>query len=95
MLMMRSALYNVAFYINLVGWMLIALPSLALPRRLFMRVIQRWAKASLWLLKVITGTDARWVGLGRLPPGGCILTEGPERCTWTIGSSSAAPARGF
>jgi 1-acyl-sn-glycerol-3-phosphate acyltransferase len=73
MLMLRSALYNVAFYLNMLFWMVIGLPTFLLPRRHFMIVPRLWGLSSIWLLKVIAGTDVRWIGRDKLPAGGCII----------------------
>ena len=35
MLILRSLLFNIAFYVNLVFWMIVLLPALVLPRRIF------------------------------------------------------------
>jgi 1-acyl-sn-glycerol-3-phosphate acyltransferase len=75
MLKARSALYNVAFYLNLLLWCAVAFPTLVLPRRYFMKVARLWGVSSLWLLKLIAGTDVRWTGLDKLPQGGCIVAS--------------------
>ena len=81
MLILRSALFNIAFYLNLVFWMLLALPTLVLPRRAFMRVADAWARSSLWLLKVIVGTHFELRGAENLPEGGCIVV-GKHQSLW-------------
>ncbi|SDR60815.1 1-acyl-sn-glycerol-3-phosphate acyltransferase [Rhizobiales bacterium GAS191] len=79
--MLRSALYNVAFYLNLILWCAVAFPTLVLPRRYFMRVARLWGVSSVWLLKVIAGTDVRWSGLENLSDEGCILAS-KHQSTW-------------
>jgi 1-acyl-sn-glycerol-3-phosphate acyltransferase len=78
---LRSALYNVAFYLNLLLWCAVAFPTLVLPRRQFMKVARLWGVSSVWLLKVIAGTDVRWTGLENLDDGGCILAS-KHQSTW-------------
>ncbi|NNC00937.1 1-acyl-sn-glycerol-3-phosphate acyltransferase, partial [Corallococcus exiguus] len=73
MLFLRSFLFNVAFYCNMVFWMIVLLPTFVLPRRLFIRGPQLWARTSLWLQKVIAGTDVTYRGLDAVPPGGLIV----------------------
>ena len=81
MLTFRSALCNVAFYLNL----------LALDRR---RDSDACAPASLLhgrgaalgpisvrLLKLIAGTDVHWSGLEKLPRGGCLIAA-KHQSTW-------------
>ncbi len=73
MLALRSFLFNAAFYLNLVAWMLVCIPSFLIPRKAFMRVAQAWSASSLWLLKVIAGTRVEFRGLERIPPGGLLI----------------------
>lgn len=47
MLILRSLAFNLAYYLNLIVWMIAFLPILALPRRVFMRVARLWARSSL------------------------------------------------
>jgi 1-acyl-sn-glycerol-3-phosphate acyltransferase len=81
MLTFRSALYNVAFYLNLLLWMIVALPTLGLPRHYFVRVTRLWGRSSLWLLKVITRTQVHWSGLDKLPNSGCLVAA-KHQSTW-------------
>ena len=81
MLKARSALYNLAFYLNLALWCILALPTLILPRRYFMRVARLWGVSSVWLLGLIAGTKVSWRGLDKLPQGGCIVAS-KHQSTW-------------
>jgi 1-acyl-sn-glycerol-3-phosphate acyltransferase len=81
MLKARSALYNVAFYLNLALWCVLALPTLVLPRRYFMRVARLWGVSSVWLLRLFAGTKVCWRGLDKLPKGGCIIAS-KHQSTW-------------
>jgi 1-acyl-sn-glycerol-3-phosphate acyltransferase len=73
MLTFRSVLYNVAFYLNLLVWMIIALPTLVMPRRYFVSIARLWGLSSLSLLKLIAGTRVHWSGLDKLPGCGCLI----------------------
>jgi 1-acyl-sn-glycerol-3-phosphate acyltransferase len=73
MLFLRSLLFNAAYYINLMLWMIAALPSLVMPRAVFMWIARTWAGTSLWLLKVICGTGVEFRGLEKIPDGGFIV----------------------
>ncbi|HMB09456.1 lysophospholipid acyltransferase family protein [Saliniramus sp.] len=75
MLILRSLAFNLAYYLNLVVWMILCLPVLALPRRVFMRVARLWARSSLWLLRVIAGTRVDFRGLEKIPAGGTIVAS--------------------
>ena len=73
MLVARSLLFNAAYYLNLLVWMVVFVPVFFLPRMAFIRVAQAWARSSLWLLRVIAGTRVEFRGLDRIPPGGLIV----------------------
>jgi 1-acyl-sn-glycerol-3-phosphate acyltransferase len=73
LLLLRSLLFNVLFYVNVTVLMLLSLPALALGHRLHLVSIRVWALTSLWLLRVICGTRIEWRGVQNIPPGGCIV----------------------
>ncbi|MEA2862527.1 MAG: 1-acyl-sn-glycerol-3-phosphate acyltransferase, partial [Bradyrhizobium sp.] len=52
----RSLIYNVLFYVLLVLWMLVAIPTFLMPPRAFMVVAKAWARSSIWLMRVICNT---------------------------------------
>lgn len=74
MLYLRSALFNAAFYINLIIMMIVFTPFYFLaPRRMAWFVPKLWVRVSLWLQKVIAGTDCNITGMENLPEGSYIL----------------------
>lgn len=73
MLALRSLLFNVAFYLNLILWMLAIIPTFAMRRRALIRAAQAWARSSLWLLRVIAGTKVEFRGLEKIPEGGLLV----------------------
>lgn len=75
MLVLRSLLFNVAFYANMILWLIMLLPALLVPRRIFMRLVKVWARQSLWLLRVIAGTKVEIRGREKIPPGGLLVAS--------------------
>lgn len=73
MLALRSLLFNAAFYLNLVVWMLVIIPTFAMPRKALIRAAQAWARSSVWLMRAIVGTRVEYRGLERIPPGGLLV----------------------
>ena len=73
MLVLRSTLFNVAYYLNLILWMVALLPTLALPRGALMAAAKAWAHSSLFLLRVLAGIRVEFRGLEKIPPGGLIV----------------------
>ncbi len=69
----RSVVFDALFYANLTVHMIVALPTLALPYRVHRACIHSYARTSLWLLRVICGTEVEWRGVDKLPQGACII----------------------
>ncbi len=72
-LYIRSVIFNLLFYVNVTAHMIVALPTLVLPRRILHVFVRSYALTSLWLLRVICGTKVEWRGVEKLPKGACIL----------------------
>ena len=74
MLVLRSLLFNVLFYLNLILWLIFAaLPALVLPRRYMLWVALTWARSALWLMRVTAGTRYEISGLENIPQGGMMV----------------------
>jgi len=73
LLLARSLLFNALFYANLLVHMIVALPALALPYPAVRVFIRSYAQTSLWLLRVICGTQVSWRGTENIPRGSCIV----------------------
>jgi 1-acyl-sn-glycerol-3-phosphate acyltransferase len=69
----RSILFNVLFYLNLILHMIVALPTLVLPYPYLRAFIRSYARTSLWLLRIVCGTDVEWRGFEKIPRGACIV----------------------
>ncbi|MGN6551747.1 MAG: lysophospholipid acyltransferase family protein [Pararhizobium sp.] len=74
MTVVRSVLFNVAFYLNLIARMIVLSPFFfAVPRRRAWSVPKNWARSSHWLQAKIAGTTFEVEGLENIPDGGYIL----------------------
>ncbi len=73
MLLLRSLLFNLAFYLNLIGLLIVGLPALLLRREVVFKLARVWAINSLWLLKAICGTHVEFRGVEHLPKGPFIV----------------------
>jgi 1-acyl-sn-glycerol-3-phosphate acyltransferase len=74
-IVVRSVVFNVVFYITLVLYLIAALPLLALPKRAIVGMAKLWGRTSVWLLRVICGTGVEWRGLEKIPPGGLLVAS--------------------
>ena len=82
MLFIRSALFNLLFYVNVVTLMTAALVTLLLPgRRPMISMTKVWARTSLWLLRVLCGTRFEVRGAGKIPAGG-LLVAAKHQSVW-------------
>jgi 1-acyl-sn-glycerol-3-phosphate acyltransferase len=76
MLILRSLLANVVFYVNLSLWLVFAaFPALLLPRRYMMKVAAGWSRSALFLMRVTSGTGFEIKGLENVPSGGLIVAS--------------------
>jgi 1-acyl-sn-glycerol-3-phosphate acyltransferase len=73
MLLVRSLLFNIAFYANMVLWIVVLIPFVLAPRKTFLRVVQLWGRSSIRLLRVLAGTRLEFRGIERIPQGGLLV----------------------
>lgn len=81
MIYVRSALFNVIFYVNLTLFLLLGSVFFITPRKWSIRALQTWARTSLFLLKYIAGTGIEVRGLENIPRGACIVA-GKHQSFW-------------
>jgi 1-acyl-sn-glycerol-3-phosphate acyltransferase len=72
-LIVRSLLFNLLFYLNLFVLLILALPTLILPRRAVLGLAKLWGRSSLWLLRVICGLKVEFRGTEKIPAGPLIV----------------------
>jgi 1-acyl-sn-glycerol-3-phosphate acyltransferase len=72
-LIVRSTLFNVLFYLITTVLLVAVVISLALPRRAVIGVAKLWGRIGVWLLRVICGTRLQLRGLDKVPPGPLIV----------------------
>jgi 1-acyl-sn-glycerol-3-phosphate acyltransferase len=81
LLIVRSIVFNVLFYLNLLAWVIAALPTLALPRRAILVIAKWWACSNLWLLRMVCGIGVELRGLEKIPPGP-LLVSAKHQSSW-------------
>jgi 1-acyl-sn-glycerol-3-phosphate acyltransferase len=80
-LVFRSVLFNVLFYLNLLVQLVAALPTLVMPRWGILAVARFWARTNLWLLRVVCGIKVEFRGLAKIPPGP-LLVAAKHQSLW-------------
>ena len=81
MLVIRSILFNVAFYVSLVVWLIIALPTFLMPYRAIVGVAKAWGRYNLFLLRAICGLGADFRGIEKIPQGP-LLVAAKHQSAW-------------
>ncbi|CAN5398249.1 lysophospholipid acyltransferase family protein [soil metagenome] len=71
----RSLIYNVLFYVLLVFWNIVAIPTFVMPPRAFMTVAKWWALSSVWLMRVVCNTKTEYRGLEKIPAGPLVVAS--------------------
>jgi 1-acyl-sn-glycerol-3-phosphate acyltransferase len=80
-LFIRSLIFNIAFYANLVLHLLAGLVALVLPRSVTVLIVKSWGHTSLWLLRVICDLKIEVRGREKIPAGG-ILVASKHQSIW-------------
>ena len=73
MLVLRSAVFHLAFYVFFIGLMIVGLPSFAFPLPARVAVVRLWARGTLWLLDVICGMKVEFRNRHNIPTGAAIV----------------------
>jgi 1-acyl-sn-glycerol-3-phosphate acyltransferase len=81
LILVRSVVFNVLFYLNLVVHCVAALPTLVMPRGAIVAVVRFWARSNLWLLRVVCGITVDFRGLEKIPPG-ALLVASKHQSLW-------------
>jgi 1-acyl-sn-glycerol-3-phosphate acyltransferase len=75
LVILRSVVFNVLFYLNLSVQLVAALPTLVMPRRAIIEVARFWARSNLWLLRIVCGTRVEFRGLEIIPEGPLLVAS--------------------
>lgn len=70
---LRSLIYNILFYVVLVFWILLGIPTFLLPRWGILNIAKYWGLSSIWLMRVICNTTTEYRGVDKIPPGPLIV----------------------
>jgi 1-acyl-sn-glycerol-3-phosphate acyltransferase len=75
LVIIRSVLFNVLFYLNMCALLCVALPTLVLPRGAILGVVRFWARSNHWLLATVCGIRFELRGMERIPPGPLLIAS--------------------
>ena len=72
---LRSLIYNVLFYLLLICWLIVIVPTFLMPRTAIMRVAQLWSRQNTWLLRVVCNVKVEYRGLEKIPKGPLLVAS--------------------
>ncbi len=81
MITLRSLLFNATFYLVLLVYFVVAIPTIVMPRWGIIRLAQQWGRVNLALLRVLCGITVEWRGLDKIPPG-AVLVAAKHQSLW-------------
>jgi len=73
LILIRSILFNVLFYLNTLVYLIVALPTFFMPYRAIIAVARSWGRTNLMLLRVVAGIDYEIRGREKIPSGPLIV----------------------
>jgi 1-acyl-sn-glycerol-3-phosphate acyltransferase len=80
-ILLRSLLFNLLFYLTLVAFLIVALPCMLLPYRAMVGVAKAWGRTNLALLRVVCGITVEWRGREKIPSGP-LLVAAKHQSAW-------------
>jgi 1-acyl-sn-glycerol-3-phosphate acyltransferase len=75
MILVRSVVFNVLFYLVLAIYLIAAIPTFVLPRRVMLAMVHGWSRTSLMLLRAVCGITVDFQGLEKVPQGPLICAS--------------------
>ena len=89
LVILRSAVFNVLFYLNLLVHFVVAIPTLVMPRMAIVKLAMFWGRTNNWLLRVVCGIKVEYRGLEKIPAG---RVAGRLQASIAVGDLRAAVA---
>ena len=81
MILLRSIVFNILFYVLLVVFLILGSPVLLMPRIYAIRTLQAWGVTVNWLLRVICKIKVEVRGAENIPQGP-LLVAGKHQSAW-------------
>jgi 1-acyl-sn-glycerol-3-phosphate acyltransferase len=75
LIFLRSLIYNVLFYFLLIIWLIVAIPTFAMPRAALMTLVRLWSRQNTWLLRVVCNVTVEYRGLEKIPKGPLLVAS--------------------
>lgn len=80
-IIVRSIVFNLAFYLLLFVYLIVAMPTLLMPRRVLVALVKNWGRMNFRLLRVICGLRMEVIGREKIPHG-AVLVASKHQSLW-------------
>jgi len=77
----RSIAFSILFFLALVAYCIVAIPTLAMPRHGILKVARWWSQTNLWLLEKVCGLRCQFRGVEKIPQGP-LLVASKHQSAW-------------
>jgi 1-acyl-sn-glycerol-3-phosphate acyltransferase len=84
LILVRSLIFNILFYLVFLLWSLVALPTFVMPRSAMLKVAAWWAKSNIFLMRAICGIKVEFRGVEKIPKGPLIVASKHQSMWETI-----------
>lgn len=81
---LRSLIFNVVFYVHMVAWIIIGIPTFLMPRKGILTIAKNWGRCSTWLMRVICNIKVEYRGVEKIPQGPLIVASKHQSLWETI-----------
>jgi 1-acyl-sn-glycerol-3-phosphate acyltransferase len=75
MIVLRSVVFNLLFYLVLFVYLIAAVPTLVMPRGALLWLVKNWSHVNLRLLKIICDIDCEFRGIENIPAGAALVAS--------------------
>jgi 1-acyl-sn-glycerol-3-phosphate acyltransferase len=90
-LLLRSLVFNLLFYANLIAMMILGLPMMLGGRRGVFVLARAWGSVSVWLLRTICGLRLEYRGVDNIPSGAVLIAAKHQSFLETFALLKYAP----
>lgn len=91
MLVLRSLVFNVAFYLWTAGMAIASVPALWFDRRHMLQAMALWARGVDWMLRTVVGIEVELRGREHMPAGACIVASKHQSAWDTLAWHALVP----
>jgi 1-acyl-sn-glycerol-3-phosphate acyltransferase len=85
LIFLRSLAFNILFYVNLICWLIIGIPTFVMRRSGVLWLARSWARTNNVLLRAVCGVRVEYRGVEKLPRGALVVASKHQSMWETFG----------